>query len=62
MIGQLLNTGETLQIEFDNKNKPSIEIRKNKTIMRIAENSEAYHDFMSWVENHYNKEIFQRDS
>jgi len=61
VIGQLLNTGETLQIEFDNKNKPSIEIRKNKTIMRIAENSEAYHDFMSWVENHYNKEIARKD-
>ena len=54
MIGQLLTTGETLQIEFDNQNKPSIEIRKNK-------NSEAYDDFMSWVENHYNKEIARKD-
>ena len=61
VIGQLLTTGETLQIEFDNQSKPSIEIRKNKTIMKIAENSEAYDDFMSWVENHYNKEIARKD-
>ena len=61
VIGQLLTTGETLQIEFDSQSKPSIEIRKNKTIMRIADNSEAYDDFMSWVENHYNKEIARKD-
>ena len=62
VIGNLLTTGETLQIEFDNSKKESaIEIKKNKTILRIAEGSKAYDDFMDWVQTHYNVEIAKKD-